>query len=96
MTVIATVFAAIINVYQLLLTIFPSFNDSINGSSASKWLPQKFDLNTMKGWSELIAVLAELLLFLVFIAIILLFLVVAYSMFTNPLLTFNALLSTYF
>ncbi len=95
MTVAATLFGVIINAYQLLLTIFPSFNDSINGSSASKWLPQKFDLNTMKGWSELIVVLAELLLFLVFVAIVLTLLVVAYTAFTNPLMSFKALLSTF-
>ncbi len=78
------------SMYQLLLTIFPAFNEKINGGTLGRMLPQKFDLRSMHGWGQLVD--AVFLYFWVFfiLGVFVMFIVIGYEIVTNPMLGIRA------
>lgn len=91
------------NLYQAILTIFPSFDDKMKASFGT-WLPQKFDImNTRKQemlfhFGEICKGIAATTEMMIYILIALLFpilLGVAFAFITNPLLGIKAFLSVF-
>lgn len=90
------------NLWQFLLTIFPSFSDKMQSSPIGRWLPKKFDLHDEADggfvyhggqWLAMIAALTEILLFLFFINILVALALAAFTVMSNPWSTISSFLS---
>lgn len=90
------------NLWQFLLTIFPSFSDKMQSSPIGRWLPKKFDLHDEADggfvyhggqWLAMIVALTEIFLFFFFINILVVLAIAGFTMMSNPLSTISSFLS---